>query len=98
MQPDRVKPELRNLSFTLNMDMWRFIAVPCVKEETVGTDPQYCWHPASRLQHLTTHRATLVYTLIEPKIKGRDRTPGRGSQHAIGRSAIADRCPAGNLT
>jgi len=98
VQPDRVKPELRNLSFTLNMDMWRFIAVPCVKEETVGTDPQYCWHLASRPLHLTTHRATLVYTLFEPKIKGQDRTPGRGSEHAIGRSAIADRCPAGNLT
>jgi hypothetical protein len=36
LQPSRLEPELCDLTFTLNMNMWRFVAVSCIKEETVG--------------------------------------------------------------
>jgi hypothetical protein len=44
LQPDRVKPEFCDLIFTLNMTMWWLIPITCVKEESIGTDSQYCWH------------------------------------------------------
>lgn len=47
LQPDRVKPELRNFVLPLNMDMRRFISIASVEEKAVGTGPQYCWHSSS---------------------------------------------------
>ena len=69
VQPNRAQPELCDFIFALDMNMRGLIAVAGIKEETVGTDPQYCWHPASQPQHLNTPGVALVYTAFEPKIK-----------------------------
>jgi len=44
LQAERIKPELGKLVVALNMDMGRFIAIPCIKEEAIWTDSQYSWH------------------------------------------------------
>src|SRR5881296_3058653 len=44
LQAERIKPELGKLVVALNMDMWRFIAIPCIKEEAIWADSQYSWH------------------------------------------------------
>jgi len=38
LQPDRVKPKLGNLIITFNMNMERFILIPCIKEKTIWPD------------------------------------------------------------
>jgi hypothetical protein len=53
-QSDRIEPELRHFVISLNMYMRRFIPITRVKEETVGTHPQYRWHlPSHHLDLLT---------------------------------------------
>src|SRR5438094_10488036 len=44
LQAERIKPELGKLVVALNMDMGRFITMPCIKEEAIWTDSQYSWH------------------------------------------------------
>jgi len=44
LQAERIKPELGKLVVALNMDMGRFIAIPCIKEEAIWTDSQCSWH------------------------------------------------------
>jgi hypothetical protein len=39
LQANGFKPELSDFVFTLYMNMWRFIAISCVKEQAVGTYP-----------------------------------------------------------
>jgi hypothetical protein len=39
LQPRRLKLELCNFVFALNMNMRRFLAVAGIEEESVGTDP-----------------------------------------------------------
>jgi len=41
LQAERIKPELSKLVVAFNMDMGRFIAIPCIKEEAIWTDSQY---------------------------------------------------------
>jgi hypothetical protein len=52
LQPDRVKPKLRNLVLSFDVRMGRFLSIAGVKEEPVGTDPQNCRHE----QALVTRR------------------------------------------
>jgi hypothetical protein len=44
VQSDRLKPELGQFLFTLDMHMRRFIAIPCIEEKTVRPDSQSCWY------------------------------------------------------
>src|SRR6266704_4070050 len=44
LQAERIKPELSKLVVAFNMDMGRFIAIPCIKEEAIWTDSQCSWH------------------------------------------------------
>jgi len=44
LQPDRVKPELRQLIIMLDMHMRRLISISSVEKEPVGTDSENGWH------------------------------------------------------
>jgi hypothetical protein len=44
LQPDGIKPELRQLVVMLNMHMRRFITISSGKKETVGPDSENSWH------------------------------------------------------
>lgn len=46
LQPTRVKPELRDVIITLNVNMWRFILIPRIEEKTIWSDSEYRWHLA----------------------------------------------------
>jgi hypothetical protein len=39
LQANRLKPEFCDFIITLNVNVWRLIAISCIKEETVGTAP-----------------------------------------------------------
>jgi hypothetical protein len=44
LQPDGIKPELRQLIVVFDMHMRRLISISSIKEETVGTDSENGWH------------------------------------------------------
>lgn len=44
LQPDGVKPELRQLVVMFDMHMRRFISISSVEKEMVGTDSENGWH------------------------------------------------------
>jgi hypothetical protein len=44
LQPEGVKPKLRQLVVVFDMHMRRLIMIPSVKKETVGTDSENGWH------------------------------------------------------
>ena len=44
LQPDGVKPELRQLVVVFDMHMRQLITISGVKKEAVGTDSESCWH------------------------------------------------------
>jgi hypothetical protein len=39
-----VEPEFGCVIRTLNMNMGWFLAITCIKEESIGTDSQHSWH------------------------------------------------------
>jgi hypothetical protein len=49
LQPDRIEPQLGDLVLTLDVNVLRFIAIACVKEQSVRTYPEYRWHVLSCL-------------------------------------------------
>ena len=46
LQPTRVKPELRDVIVTLDVNMWGFVPIPSIEEETIWPDSKYRWHLA----------------------------------------------------
>lgn len=44
LQPDGVKPKLRQLIVVFDMHMRRLITISGVKKEAVRTDSENCWH------------------------------------------------------
>jgi hypothetical protein len=39
-KPDRIEPELGDVKISFDVDVWRFLAVACIKEAAVGTNSQ----------------------------------------------------------
>jgi hypothetical protein len=46
---DRIDPEFGRVLVSLNVDMWRLLAVVCVEEKPVGPDSQGSWHDKTLL-------------------------------------------------
>ena len=46
LQPTRIKPELRDVIVTLDVNMRGFIPIPSIEEKTVWPDSEYRWHLA----------------------------------------------------
>lgn len=44
LQPDRIKPKLRHLVFTFDMNVGGLIPITRIEEEPIGTGPQNCRH------------------------------------------------------
>ena len=46
LQPTWIKPELREVIVTFDVNMWGFIPIPGIEEETIWPDSEYRWHLA----------------------------------------------------
>lgn len=78
LQPTRVKPELRDVIVTLDVNMWGFIPIPRIEEETIWSDSEYRWHWAHHHVDFLVCRPEL--TQGGPRPRGNIPTIGKTHQ------------------